>query len=95
MKFAGVVLNPSPGNLPGSQELQKFANGLAGWALIAALIALVIGAALWAFGSHAQNMQQSMAGRRAVITSILAALLIGGAPALINFFFTAGQAIKK
>ena len=56
-------------------------------------MALLLGAALWAVGSHTQNMHQSMAGRRAVITSLVAALLIGAAPHLVNFFFTTGQSV--
>lgn len=95
MFSAAVHLVPSMSSLPGESTLQNLANGLAAWALIGSLVALVIGAGLWAFGSHSQNMHQSMAGRRAVVTSVLAALLIGAAPFLINFFFTAGQAIKK
>ncbi len=91
MYFAKVNLNPTPTDLPGSAALQSLANGLAGWALIGSLIALVIGAALWAFGSHSQNMQQSMAGRRAVATAILSAVLIGAAPMIINFFFNTGH----
>jgi hypothetical protein len=91
--LATVQLKPVASNLPGSAELQKLADGLAGWCLIGALIALVVGAALWALGSHSQNMHQSMAGRRAVVTAILAAVLIGAAPALINFFFSAGQVV--
>jgi hypothetical protein len=35
-----------------------------------------------------------MAGRRAVLVSGLAAILIGAAPGLVNFFFTAGQGVK-
>jgi len=73
MRFADVQLKPSPTALPGSAVLQQFANGLAAWALIGALIAFVVGAAMWALGSHAQNMHQSSTGRRAVITSVAAA----------------------
>ena len=89
-----VNITPSSGGLPGSSQLVSLANGLAFWALIAAVVALVAGAAMWAIGSNSQNMHQSMAGRRAVITSLLAALLIGAASPLINFFFAAGQAVK-
>ncbi len=92
MRYA-VTLNPSPTNLPGSAALQSFANGIAGWGLIAALIAMVIGAVLWAIGSHSQNIHQSMAGRRAVLTSVVAAVLIGAAPAIINFFFATGKGV--
>jgi hypothetical protein len=88
--LADVTLTPSMTALPGGGTLQDLANGLGAWALVAALIGLVIGAAAWALGVHAQNFQQSMVGRRAVLVSGLAALLIGAAPPIINFFFNAG-----
>lgn len=92
--LADVSLNPNTGNLPGGAELQRLTNGLGGWALVFALVGLVVGAGMWALGSHSQNYHQSMSGRRAVLVSGLAALLIGAAPALVNFFFHAGQAVK-
>jgi hypothetical protein len=92
--FAGVSLSPSTSALPGSAALQQLANGLASWALIGSLITLLIGAGMWAVGSHTQNMQHSAQGRRAVFVSLVAALLVGAAPALINFFFATGSAVK-
>jgi hypothetical protein len=68
-------------------------NGLGGWALALSLAGLLIGAAAWALGSHGQNYQQSFVGRRAVLISGLAALLIGAGPAIVNFFFTAGRGV--
>jgi MFS family permease len=91
--LADVTLTPDPGNLPGGAVLQHLTDGLGGWALLAALVGLVIGAALWALGAHAQNYQHSFVGRRTVLVSGLAALLIGAAPALVNFFFHAGQGV--
>ena len=88
--LADVSLNPSVNALPGGGTLQELTNGLGAWALIAALAGMLIGAAAWALGVHAQNFQQSMVGRRAVLVSGLAALLIGAAPPVINFFFHAG-----
>jgi hypothetical protein len=85
-----VSLDPNLTALPGSGTLQSLVNGLGAWALIAALVGLVIGAAAWALGVHAQNFQQSMVGRRAVLVSGLAALLIGAAPDIVNFFFGQG-----
>jgi hypothetical protein len=55
------------------------------------MVGLVIGAAAWALGVHSQNYQQSMVGRRAVLVSGLAALLIGAAPHLVNFFWDQGK----
>ncbi|MFY9782971.1 MAG: DUF6112 family protein [Acidimicrobiales bacterium] len=93
MIFANVTLTPSTSDLPGSAALQQIADGIASWALIGALIALLLGAALWAVGSHTQNMHHSAQGRRAVLTSLVAAIVIGAAPTLINFFFNAGLSV--
>lgn len=94
MVYADVSVSPSLTQLPGSAVLQNLTNGLAAWALVAALIAFVVGAAVWAVGSHSQNAHQSMAGRRAVVTSLVAALLVGGASHIVNFFFHAGGAVR-
>lgn len=90
--LADVSLNPDTSNLPGGAELQKLTDGIGGWALVFALVGLVVGAAMWALGAHSQNYHQSVSGRRAVLVSGIAALLIGAAPTLVNFFFHAGQA---
>ena len=82
---------PAAGDLPGSSVLTSLTNGLEGWALIAAVAGIVIGAVIWAFGNYSQNYQQAYNGRRGVLVSGLAALLIGGAPHLIAFFLGKGQ----
>jgi predicted phage tail protein len=73
--------------------LQQIIDGIGAWALVGSLGALLLGAALWAIGSHTQNMHQSAQGRRAVLTSLGAAILIGAAPNLINFFFKTGLSV--
>jgi hypothetical protein len=92
-RLADVTLNPSVNSLPGGGTLQELTNGLGAWALIAALAGLLIGAAAWALGVHSQNFHQSMVGRRAVLVSGLAALLIGAAPPIVNFFFHTGVSL--
>ncbi|HUY21661.1 MAG TPA: DUF6112 family protein [Acidimicrobiales bacterium] len=91
---SGVTLNPDTSNLPGGAVLQHLTDGLGGWALVFALVGLLIGAAAWALGAHAQNYHQAINGRRTVMVSGLAALLIGAAPAIVNFFFHAGQGVQ-
>jgi MFS family permease len=88
-----VSFQPDAGQLPGGDVLQRLTNGLGGWALVLALVGLLVGAAAWALGSHSQNYHQSVMGRRTVLVSGLAALLIGAAPGVINFFFQAGQGV--
>ena len=88
-----VTLAPDPNALPGGQVLQHLMNGLGAWALALSLVGLLIGAAAWALGSHGKNYQQTFVGRRAVLISGLAALLIGAGPAIVNFFFNAGQGV--
>jgi MFS family permease len=98
--IAGAVpINPvgmSPrSTLPGSPILQKLADGIDSWALIAAMVGVVIGAVIWAFGHYSQNYQQAYNGRKGVMVSGLAAILMGAAPEIINFFFNQGQTAAK
>lgn len=93
--LAGIVsLNPSASALPGHSTLEQLANGIGWWALVAALVGLVLGAAAWALGSHTNNYQYASSGRRAVLVSALAALVIGAAPTVINFLFGAGRSMR-
>lgn len=55
------------------------------------MVGLLIGAVTWALSSHSQNYQHSLTGRRAVLVSGLAALLIGAAPAIVTFFYNLGN----
>ena len=88
-----VHMTPNPNKLPGYGELVDLTNGIGGWALIAAMLGIVIGAVMWAFGHYSQNYQQAYNGRRGVLVSALAALLIGGAPQIINTLVHQGGTI--
>jgi hypothetical protein len=86
-----VSLVPNASAIPGASTLQSLADGIGWWALVASLVGLVLGAAAWALGSHTNNYQYSSSGRRAVLVSGLAALVIGAAPIVVNFLFSAGK----
>ncbi len=92
-RWADVVLRPNAGALPGSGTLQQIANGIAGWGLVLALVAVVIGSVTWALGAHSQNLHHAVTGRKTVLVAGGAALLIGAAPKLVNFFFHAGTGL--
>lgn len=88
-----ITLAPNPNNLPGANVLSFLTNGLGGWALIAAMAGLIIGAVMWAFGHYSQNYQQAYNGRRGVIISALAAVLISGAPHIITMLVGEGNQV--
>ena len=56
-----------------------------------ASVGIVIGAIVWAFGHYSQNYQQAYNGRRGVMVSAAAGLLIGGAPRIITWFLNEGK----
>lgn len=80
-------------DLPGNAILQDLASGVGHWALIASAVGIIVGGVMWAFGHFSHNYQQSYNGRRGLIVSGAAALLIGAANGIINFFFTQGSSV--
>lgn len=87
-----VTAQPEVGNLPGGDVLQDITNGVMGWALVGCLVALLVSAAMWALGSNSSNVRSQAAGKRGVLVSGAASLVIGAGPTIINFLFDAGQA---
>jgi hypothetical protein len=55
LSVATVNMTPDANGLPGGPVIQQLTNGIGQWALIASLVALVIGAAMWALGHYSQN----------------------------------------
>ncbi len=90
---ATPVLSPVSTALPGHQVIQTLTNGIGWWGLVLCLVGLVVGAATWAIGSHTNNYQHTTNGRRAVLVSGAAALVIGAAPALLHFLFNEGTSV--
>ena len=89
-----VRIDPNPKGLPGSSVLQDLVDGLAFWMLLAALAGVLIGAGVWALASHGNNHHWSARGRSGALVSAAAALVIGGAAAIINFFADMGGRVR-
>ena len=89
-----VKVNPKANGLPGSGVLQDLVDGLAFWALLGCLAAMIIGAAVWAFAAHSNNHHYSASGRRGLLISAIAALAIGASAAIVNFFAEAGDKVR-
>jgi Mn2+/Fe2+ NRAMP family transporter len=92
--LAAVSAHPNPSGLPGSNVLQQLVNGAEAWALAIALLGAVVGAALWAVASHTHNHHYAGRGRMAALISGAAALVVGAAPGLVNFFEHLGTKAK-
>jgi Mn2+/Fe2+ NRAMP family transporter len=90
----GVTATPNLTDLPGSNVLQQLVNGAEAWALAIALIGAFVGAAVWAVASHSHNHQYAGRGRMAALISAAAALVVGAAPGLVNFFQHLGTTAK-
>lgn len=84
--ISAVTAHPDLHGLPGSNVLQQLINGAEAWALAVALLGAFVGAGLWAVASHSNNHHYAARGRMASLTSVAAALVIGAAPGLVNFF---------
>ncbi len=93
--FVGAVsATPKATDLPGSNVLQQIVNGADAWALAITLLGAFIGCAVWAIASHSNNHHYAGRGRMAALTSAAAALVIGAAPGLVNFFQHLGTTAK-
>lgn len=86
-------IDPNTNGLPGVSEAEKIVGALLTFGVIAAVAGLVISAIVWAVGGNSSNPQMSHRGKSGVLIALLAALLIGGADVLIQFFWNAGAGL--
>lgn len=89
--LADVSAHPDLKGLPGSNVLQQLVNGAEAWALAIALLGAFVGAGLWAVATHTHNHHYAARGRMAALISAAAALIVGAAPGLVNFFAHLGS----
>lgn len=94
LESVAVTAQPDLKGLPGSNVLQQLVNGAEAWALVITLLGAFVGAGLWAVASHAHNPHYAARGRMAALVSGAAALIIGAAPGLVNFFQALGAQAK-
>ncbi len=97
--LASRLLTDNPGvtsnttGLPGLTELKKIVGALLTFGLVACVAALVASAVVWGFASNTGNPHMAGKGKTGVAIAAAAALLIGGANAIIAFFSAAGSTI--
>jgi hypothetical protein len=95
VRAVGIVADVSPNTtgLPGIGTLSNMVGALLTIGLIACVAGLVIAAIVWAIGSHSSNPHLAGRGKSGVLVAFVAAVLIGGANVLVDFFVTTGKGI--
>src|SRR3981081_4639431 len=89
-----ATATPKLGDLPGSNVLQQLVNGAEAWALAIAILGAFVGAAVWSLPWHSHTHHDAARGRMAALIAAAAALVVGAAPGLVNFFQQLGTTAR-
>jgi hypothetical protein len=89
-----VNVKPNPNALPGSSAAEKLVDGLAYFIILGCIAGALFGIGQWVLGSRTSNYSQSESGRTKVAVAVFGAFLVGALAAIINFFVSAGSAVK-
>jgi len=84
--LADVNVTPNNDGLPGVNAALKIVGALLTFGLIAAVAGIAIGAMTWAIGTHGSNPHYASRGKSGVLVSAGAAILVGSAVTIVNFF---------
>ena len=84
--LADVHVTPNSDGLPGVNTAMRIVGALLTFGLIAAVAGIALGAIVWALGSHTSNPHHANRGKTGVLVSAAAAILVGSADAIVNFF---------
>ena len=90
---SGVSISSNSSGLPGISALEKIVGSLITVAVIASVAGLLLGAVVWAVGNHSANPQFASRGKTGVLVGAVAAILSGGAMAIVNFFYNIGTGL--
>jgi ABC-type xylose transport system permease subunit len=88
-----VAINPNATGLPGIAALRTIVGAVMTVGLILAVLAILIAAIVWAFGSHSANPHLAGRGKTGVLVALAAAILCGASVTLVNFFWNVGQSV--
>lgn len=86
-------VSPNSTGLPGINSISNIVGALLTIGLIACVAGLVIAAIVWAIGSHSSNPNLASRGKTGVLVALVAAILIGGANVLVDFFVATGKGL--
>jgi len=88
-----VNVNPNDNGLPGIAALRTIVGAVMTVGLILSVLALIVSAVVWGFGSNSSNPHLASRGKTGVLVSCGAAVICGAAVTLVNFFWHVGQSV--
>jgi len=93
LALADINITPNSTGLPGIAALRTLVGAAMTVGLVLSVLALVVAAVVWGFGSHSSNPHLATRGKTGVLVACGAAIITGGAVAFINFFWHVGQGL--
>jgi hypothetical protein len=90
---SGVSISSNSSGLPGISALETIVGALITIGVVASVAGVVMGAAVWSVGNHSANPQVASRGKSGVLVGAVAAIVCGGALAIVNFFFNVGAGL--
>lgn len=91
--LADPGVSPNGNGLPGVAEAKRIVGAILTFGLIACVAGLAISALVWALSAHNGNSHYASRGKVGVVVSAAAAILVGGADAIVAFFQGAGGSL--
>ena len=88
-----IDIDPNSSGLPGIDQLRIIVGAVMTVGLILSVLALIVSAIIWAYGSNSYNPHLAGRGKIGVLISCGAAVVCGASVTLINFFWGVGQAV--
>ena len=88
-----IDIDPNSSGLPGIEQLRVIVGAVMTVGLILSVLALIVSAIIWAYGSNSSNPHLAGRGKIGVLISCGAAVVCGASVTLINFFWGVGRAV--
>ena len=88
-----IDIDPNGTGLPGIEQLRTIVGAVMTVGLILSVLALIVSAIIWAYGSNSSNPHLAGRGKIGVLVSCGAAVVCGASVTLINFFWGVSQAV--
>ncbi|MGN6035894.1 DUF6112 family protein [Brevibacterium casei] len=88
-----IDIDPNDSGLPGIDQLRTIVGAVMTVGLILSVLALIVSAIVWAYGSNSSNPHLAGRGKVGVLISCGAAIVCGASVTLINFFWGVGQSV--